>query len=244
MRHNFVLVVEEAARYGRTALLPGPGRGRPGCRPRSRMAGPGGAARFSGLVPRVDARPRRYDPAPHPGRDHECRDDLAGLVLAPLPLFGDPAGRPTGAPAAPGAVHAGVAGSGRRLRHGPCPGSRLRCCAGELLCGHSHDGDAPGHGRTHRCPGGFGEPGGHLRVPFGNTATRTRPYTDVELRSGDLFVFGGPSRWAYHGVPRVFAGTANPALGLESGRINITVRASGLPPAERGPAGASSSEAV
>lgn len=79
---------------------------------------------------------------------------------------------------------------------------------------------------------------------FGNTATRTRPYTDVELRSGDLFVFGGPSRWAYHGVPRVFAGTANPALGLESGRINITVRASGLPPAERGPAGASSSEAV
>ncbi|MGV2385706.1 MAG UNVERIFIED_CONTAM: alpha-ketoglutarate-dependent dioxygenase AlkB, partial [Thermobifida fusca] len=79
---------------------------------------------------------------------------------------------------------------------------------------------------------------------FGNTETRTRPWTDVELRGGDLFVFGGPSRWAYHGVPRVFAGTANPALGLESGRINITVRASGLPPAERGPAGASSSEAV
>ena len=37
---------------------------------------------------------------------------------------------------------------------------------------------------------------------FGNTETRGRPYTDVELRSGDLFVFGGPSRWAYHGVPR------------------------------------------
>lgn len=36
---------------------------------------------------------------------------------------------------------------------------------------------------------------------FGNTTTRTRPYTDVELRSGDLFVFGGPSRLAYHGVP-------------------------------------------
>ena len=36
---------------------------------------------------------------------------------------------------------------------------------------------------------------------FGNTETRTRPYTDVELRSGDLFVFGGPSRLAYHGVP-------------------------------------------
>lgn len=27
---------------------------------------------------------------------------------------------------------------------------------------------------------------------FGNTASRGRPYQDVELRSGDLFVFGGP----------------------------------------------------
>ncbi|MBK3577096.1 alpha-ketoglutarate-dependent dioxygenase AlkB, partial [Streptomyces sp. MBT65] len=42
---------------------------------------------------------------------------------------------------------------------------------------------------------------------FGNTETRTKPYTDVELRSGDLFVFGGPSRLAYHGVPRVYEGT-------------------------------------
>ncbi|CAL9607571.1 alpha-ketoglutarate-dependent dioxygenase AlkB family protein [Streptomyces sp. enrichment culture] len=62
---------------------------------------------------------------------------------------------------------------------------------------------------------------------FGNTETRTRPYTDVELRSGDLFVFGGPSRLAYHGVPRVHAGTAPPQLGLE-GRLNITLRVSGL----------------
>ena len=37
---------------------------------------------------------------------------------------------------------------------------------------------------------------------FGNTTTRTRPYTDVELRSGDLFVFGGPARMAYHGITR------------------------------------------
>ncbi|MFF4486497.1 alpha-ketoglutarate-dependent dioxygenase AlkB family protein [Streptomyces sp. NPDC001544] len=62
---------------------------------------------------------------------------------------------------------------------------------------------------------------------FGNTETRTRPYTDVELRSGDLFVFGGPSRFAHHGVPRVRAGTAPPALGL-SGRLNITLRVSGF----------------
>ncbi|GGX02332.1 alkylated DNA repair protein [Streptomyces malachitofuscus] len=62
---------------------------------------------------------------------------------------------------------------------------------------------------------------------FGNPATRTRPWTDVELRSGDLFVFGGPSRLAYHGVPRVHAGTGPPELGL-SGRLNITLRVSGL----------------
>ncbi|MGW5104172.1 alpha-ketoglutarate-dependent dioxygenase AlkB family protein [Streptomyces sp. NPDC004100] len=63
---------------------------------------------------------------------------------------------------------------------------------------------------------------------FGNTETRNKPWTDVELRSGDLFVFGGPARLAYHGVPRVRPGTAPPALGL-TGRLNITLRVSGLP---------------
>ncbi|MFF8647932.1 alpha-ketoglutarate-dependent dioxygenase AlkB family protein [Streptomyces griseoluteus] len=62
---------------------------------------------------------------------------------------------------------------------------------------------------------------------FGNTETRTRPYTDVELRSGDLFVFGGPSRLAFHGVPRVLPGTSPAWLGL-TGRLNITLRVSGL----------------
>ncbi|MFF5703168.1 alpha-ketoglutarate-dependent dioxygenase AlkB family protein [Streptomyces sp. NPDC012794] len=62
---------------------------------------------------------------------------------------------------------------------------------------------------------------------FGNTVTRGRPYRDVELRSGDLFVFGGPSRLAYHGVPKVLPGTAPPGLGLK-GRLNITLRVGGL----------------
>lgn len=62
----------------------------------------------------------------------------------------------------------------------------------------------------------------------GNTATRTRPYTDIELASGDLFVFGGPSRYLYHGVPRVHEGTGDPATGLRSGRLNITMRVTGL----------------
>lgn len=63
---------------------------------------------------------------------------------------------------------------------------------------------------------------------FGNTQTRGRPYTDVELASGDLFVFGGPSRFAYHGVLKVLPGTADPASGLRTGRLNITLRETGL----------------
>jgi alkylated DNA repair protein (DNA oxidative demethylase) len=62
---------------------------------------------------------------------------------------------------------------------------------------------------------------------FGNPETRTKPYTDVELRSGDLFVFGGPSRLAYHGVPRVYEGTGPGELGVR-GRLNITLRVSGF----------------
>ncbi|MEU0935578.1 alpha-ketoglutarate-dependent dioxygenase AlkB [Embleya sp. NPDC005971] len=64
---------------------------------------------------------------------------------------------------------------------------------------------------------------------FGNTETRTRPWTDVELHGGDLVVFGGPSRLAYHGVPRIRPGTGDPATGLAGGRLNITIRASGRP---------------
>ncbi|MFI1396246.1 alpha-ketoglutarate-dependent dioxygenase AlkB family protein [Streptomyces sp. NPDC020681] len=64
---------------------------------------------------------------------------------------------------------------------------------------------------------------------FGNAETRGRPYTDVELTSGDLFVFGGPARFAYHGVPKVYPGTADPATGMSAGRLNITLRETGLP---------------
>ncbi|PWK69334.1 alkylated DNA repair protein (DNA oxidative demethylase) [Streptomyces sp. CG 926] len=62
---------------------------------------------------------------------------------------------------------------------------------------------------------------------FGNTASRGRPYQDVELRSGDLFVFGEASRRAYHGVPKVLPGTGPRELGL-TGRLNITLRVGGL----------------
>ncbi|MDF8265594.1 alpha-ketoglutarate-dependent dioxygenase AlkB family protein [Luteipulveratus flavus] len=63
---------------------------------------------------------------------------------------------------------------------------------------------------------------------FGNTTNRNKPYEDVALTSGDLFVFGGPARLAYHGVTKIHAGTAPDGCGLTEGRINITLRMTGL----------------
>lgn len=63
---------------------------------------------------------------------------------------------------------------------------------------------------------------------FGNTETRTKPYSDIELVSGDLFVFGGPSRFAYHGVPKTYPGTVDPECGMKRGRLNITMRVTGM----------------
>lgn len=63
---------------------------------------------------------------------------------------------------------------------------------------------------------------------FGTPEHRGRPYTDVRLESGDLVVFGGPSRMAFHGVPKVLDGTApawcREVLGAAPGRVNITLR--------------------
>jgi alkylated DNA repair protein (DNA oxidative demethylase) len=63
---------------------------------------------------------------------------------------------------------------------------------------------------------------------FGSPAGRGRPWVDVRVESGDLFVFGGPSRLAYHGVPRLFPDGVDPGLGMGEGRFNITIRQSGL----------------
>ena len=47
-------------------------------------------------------------------------------------------------------------------------------------------------------------------------------------RTSDLFVFGGPSRLAYHGVTKIISGTAPKDCGIDQGRINITLRTTGL----------------
>lgn len=63
---------------------------------------------------------------------------------------------------------------------------------------------------------------------LGGTEHRRGPFHDVVLRSGDVVVFGGPARLAYHGILRVEPGTAPAGLGLDQGRLNVTVRESGL----------------
>ena len=57
---------------------------------------------------------------------------------------------------------------------------------------------------------------------------RTGPFTDVELCSGDILVFGGVNRRIYHGVPKLALGSAPGWLDLPPGRLSITVRETGL----------------
>ncbi|MFE8005542.1 alpha-ketoglutarate-dependent dioxygenase AlkB [Streptomyces sp. NPDC057418] len=66
---------------------------------------------------------------------------------------------------------------------------------------------------------------GHTCVfGFGNTRDRGRPCNDVEWVCGDLFVSGGPSRYAFHGSTKVFEATAGPASGMRTGRLDPTWR--------------------
>jgi alkylated DNA repair protein (DNA oxidative demethylase) len=64
--------------------------------------------------------------------------------------------------------------------------------------------------------------GDSARFLFGGTRRRD-PVDTVWLESGDVFVFGGPARLRYHGVTRIMAGTAPPALQVD-GRFNLTFR--------------------
>ena len=75
-----------------------------------------------------------------------------------------------------------------------------------------------------------------VTISLGDTCTfrlagvdrRTRPFTDLTLRSGDVLVFGGRNRRAFHGVPKVAAGTSPSWLDLPPGRLSITIRETGL----------------
>jgi DNA oxidative demethylase len=51
---------------------------------------------------------------------------------------------------------------------------------------------------------------------------RRGPTQSFRLRSGDLLMFGGPARLAFHGIDRVLAGTSS--LMADGGRLNLTLR--------------------
>jgi alkylated DNA repair protein (DNA oxidative demethylase) len=56
---------------------------------------------------------------------------------------------------------------------------------------------------------------------IGGTA-RKGPTRSLRLRSGDVLMFGGPARLAFHGVDRVVPGTSDLVAG--GGRLNLTLR--------------------
>lgn len=56
---------------------------------------------------------------------------------------------------------------------------------------------------------------------IGGTARRG-PTQGVKLNSGDVLMFGGPARLAFHGIDRVAAGSSTLVPG--GGRINLTLR--------------------
>ena len=69
-----------------------------------------------------------------------------------------------------------------------------------------------------------------VSVSLGDTARfqlggwrRRDPVESYLLESGDVFVFGGPSRLRYHGVSRIVSGSGPAAFGL-NGRFNLTFR--------------------
>lgn len=59
---------------------------------------------------------------------------------------------------------------------------------------------------------------------IGGVENRNKPWKDVALLSGDIIVFGGPQRLAFHGVPAVREHTLPAGCGLAEGRINVTFR--------------------
>jgi len=57
--------------------------------------------------------------------------------------------------------------------------------------------------------------------------TRKAPTKSTKLCSGDVLVFGGPARLAFHGIDRLVSGSSRHVPG--GGRINLTLRRVAVP---------------
>ena len=150
-----------------------------------------------------------------PVRLHKTADDTDGAPVKPLPVSVDALARQA-------IADAYGADSPEAARYEPDaaivnlypPGAHL---------GLHQDGEEPSDAPV-------------VTISLGDTCTfrlagidrRTGPFVDIEMRSGDLLVFGRENRRIFHGVPKVFTGTAPDGLGLPDGRLSITVRETGL----------------
>jgi alkylated DNA repair protein (DNA oxidative demethylase) len=54
------------------------------------------------------------------------------------------------------------------------------------------------------------------------TSERTGPTQSIKLQSGDGLIFGGPARFDFHGIDRIYKETST--LLNEGGRFNLTLR--------------------
>jgi alkylated DNA repair protein (DNA oxidative demethylase) len=142
-------------------------------------------------------------------------DDTDGAAVKLLPAeIVDLARAAVGAAYGPDGTEATIYGPDAAIVNLYGPGARL---------GLHQDGEEPSDAPV-------------VTMSLGDTCTfrlagvdrRVGPFTDVEFCSGDLLVFGGANRRIYHGVPKVFAGTAPAGLGLPPGRLSITVRETGF----------------
>jgi alkylated DNA repair protein (DNA oxidative demethylase) len=154
----------------------------------------------------------------HPYAYSRTADDTDGAPVKPLPAeLADLARAAVTAaygPAAPSNLDAVAYAPDAAIVNLYAPGARL---------GIHQDGEEPAD-----APVVTVSLGDTCIFRFAGVDRRTGPFTDIELRSGDLLVFGGPTRRIYHGVPKVHPGTAPAGLGLPPGRLSITIRETGL----------------
>jgi alkylated DNA repair protein (DNA oxidative demethylase) len=99
-----------------------------------------------------------------------------------------------------------------------------------LINFYDADGRMGVHQDKDESPGSIAAGAPVVSISLGDTArfllgglTRKEPLQPLFLESGDVFVFGGPSRLRYHGVSRIVPGSAHPALEM-AGRFNLTFR--------------------
>ena len=79
--------------------------------------------------------------------------------------------------------------------------------------------------RRPTAPGGGGGGSGYGGAYGGGAAAEALPEQFQVLRSGDVILFGGPSRMLFHGVPNVCGAHTFPReLQMANGRLNLTFR--------------------